>query len=625
MKFSVAVRRRLYGLNLSGALLVALLQRTPVLRVAAVGGEFVLASPAGAVLRSAAAAIASLGALHSLAGATQIVASTNSVNTTVGTPIAPIVFVTNGAPTPAFSYIIIGVPPGLTVPGLNSAGILNITNAQGSGVITGTPTLAGSYQMSIQAWEFSNASGSFSVPINILFTISPASASGPPIITSQPASQTSAVGENATFVVGVTANPAATYQWKKNSVNIPAAIGPSLTISGVLLSDAANYFVEVTNTFGTVTSAAATLIVNAFSSGPAFLTQPVSQTIASGSTVVFTSVSNGVPTPVYQWRRNGTAVAGATSPTLVLTGANAIAGAYSVVATNSFGSVTSNDANLTISTTANFGRLSNLSVLTDISSAVPSFTVGTVVGGSGNKPLVVRAAGPALGALGVPGTLSDPKLELFAGQTVVASNDNWGGDPALATAMANVGAFPYAATNSRDAAISASPPARDYTVAVSGVGGATGTVIAEIYDATPSGSFTAATPRLINVSVLKQINAGGSLTLGFTIGGATAKTVLIRAIGPALGLAPFNIQGAMADPQLTLFNSSSVSIATNNDWGGDTQLTAAGTSVGAFAISNGTSRDAMLLRTLPPGGYTATASGVGNAGGLAIVEVYEVP
>ena len=80
----------------------------------------------------------------------------------------------------------------------------------------------------------------------------------------------------------------------------------------------------------------------------------------------------------------------------------------------------------------------------------------------------------------------------------------------------------------------------------------------------------------------------------------------------------------MTDPQLTLLNSSQQAVASNNDWGGDSQLISTGTRVGAFAIANAASKDAILLITLAPGSYTAQISPV-TTGGLAIVEVYEVP
>ena len=81
----------------------------------------------------------------------------------------------------------------------------------------------------------------------------------------------------------------------------------------------------------------------------------------------------------------------------------------------------------------------------------------------------------------------------------------------------------------------------------------------------------------------------------------------------------------MVDPKLELFSGQTV-IASNDNWGGDVQLTAVGTSVGAFAVTDAASKDAMLVITLAPGNYTAQASPVaGTPGGPAIVEVYEVP
>ncbi len=278
-------------------------------------------------------------------------------------------------------------------------------------------------------------------------------------------------------------------------------------------------------------------------------------------------------------------------------------------------------------TPPNPGRLVNLSILTNITSSDPSFTVGTVLGGggtSGNKALLVRAAGPSLTPLGVSGALADPKLDFFGGQNFSFGNDNWDGGAFLKNAFTSVGAFPYASDTSRDAAIYfTNLSAGNYTVQVSGVGGATGAVIAELYDATPADFFTNLTPRLVNVSVLKKINAGETLTTGFVIGGATSKQVLIRAVGPTLGTAPFNVPGVMADPRLDLF-SGQTPINSNDNWSGGNALTAAFTNVGAFALP-AASKDAALLLTLQPGSYTAQVSGVGGASGLTLVEVYEAP
>jgi hypothetical protein len=54
----------------------------------------------------------------------------------------------------------------------------------------------------------------------------------------------------------------------------------------------------------------------------------------------------------------------------------------------------------------------------------------------------------------------------------------------------------------------------------------------------------------VNVSVLKQLGPG--VTAGFVVGGSTPRTVLVRAIGPTLGAAPFNVPGVVIDPQLAL-------------------------------------------------------------------------
>ena len=103
---------------------------------------------------------------------------------------------------------------------------------------------------------------------------------------------------------------------------------------------------------------------------------------------------------------------------------------------------------------------------------------------SGSRRVLIRAVGPTLATFGVGGTLGDPKLEIYQGTNLIATNDNWGGgtDAAiLASAAASVGSFPLT-PGSKDAAIIATLPLGGYTVQVSGVGGTTGSAIVEVYE-----------------------------------------------------------------------------------------------------------------------------------------------
>lgn len=611
--------RRLHRFHLPGAVLVALLQRTPMLRVAAVAEERIVASPVGALLRSAAAWAASLGAVHALAGATTFVLSRGTpIAGTVGQPIVPVTFTYTGAPAAPASWRVTGsLPPGLAFsPAPNANNVINSSTPS----ISGTPTQAGAFTVQVQGFNAPNATGETNnTQVAIAFDIS-GTASALPVFVAHPVSQTVAVGATLTLSVGATGSPAPTLQWRRNGTNLAGATGTTLTLSNLQPAQAGDYTVVATNSAGSVASAIATVTI--VPAVPEFTVQPASQTIAAGSTVVFSAAATGALS--YQWQRDNGNIPGATNPTLVLSGLAAAPGAYRVVASSASGSVASAPADLGVVSLDDFGRLINLSILTSVSAADPVFTVGTVIGGAGGpKAVLVRAAGPSLEPLGVGGVLPDSKLELYAGSGVIAANDNWAGDATLSATFKAVGAFPYVSADSRDSAIyNPAIVARDYTVQVSGAGGAAGMVIAELYDATPAASFSAATPRLINVSVRKQIGAGEILTAGFVIGGQTSRTVLVRAIGP--GLAPFGVASPMADPRLVLFNAIPAKIAENDNWGGSAQLTTTGEGVGAFPIDLPGSRDAMLLLTLAPGNYTAQVSGV-TGGGEVLVEVYEVP
>jgi len=130
--------------------------------------------------------------------------------------------------------------------------------------------------------------------------------------------------------------------------------------------------------------------------------------------------------------------------------------------------------------------------------------------------------------------------------------------------------------------------------------------------------------RLVNLAVRSPAGTGSStLIVGFYAGGPTNDPlpVLIRGAGPTL--LGYDVPNALADPKLTLYNSDSVELQSNNDWGGDPDITEAIPRVGAFAFDSPASKDAALLASLPRGGYTAHIVAADGGVGVALAEIYD--
>lgn len=133
---------------------------------------------------------------------------------------------------------------------------------------------------------------------------------------------------------------------------------------------------------------------------------------------------------------------------------------------------------------AGTAQIANISTRGQVSGS-DALIAGFVLAGDQRKRLLIRAVGPTLNAFGITGALADPKIELVSGTTVITSNNDWTEPSAfglVTSASPAVGAFPLNA-NSRDAAMVVQLNPGAYTVQVTGVGGATGTVLVEIYDA----------------------------------------------------------------------------------------------------------------------------------------------
>ncbi|MGB2899018.1 MAG: choice-of-anchor D domain-containing protein, partial [Candidatus Acidiferrum sp.] len=217
--------------------------------------------------------------------------------------------------------------------------------------VTYSPTIAGSNSGAI--------SFTSNDPLTPTSTISLAgtatAAAVAPTITTAPLNQTVTAGQTASFTVVAAGTAPLSYQWQKNGVNIAGATSASYTTPVTATSDSGSTFaVVVTNTAGTVTSAAATLTVNAAAVAPTITTAPLNQTVTAGQTASFTVVAGGTAPLSYQWQKNGVNIAGATSAsytTPVTTTADS-GSTFRAVVTNTAGTVTSAAATLTVNAAA---------------------------------------------------------------------------------------------------------------------------------------------------------------------------------------------------------------------------------------------------------------------------------
>ena len=86
---------------------------------------------------------------------------------------------------------------------------------------------------------------------------------------------------------------------------------------------------------------------------PQITTQPANQTVSVGQTATFSVVATGSAPLQYQWQKNGSAIAGATgsSYTTPAAASGDNGSSFTVVVTNSTGSMTSKAATLTVTAT----------------------------------------------------------------------------------------------------------------------------------------------------------------------------------------------------------------------------------------------------------------------------------
>jgi endonuclease/exonuclease/phosphatase family metal-dependent hydrolase len=207
----------------------------------------------------------------------------------------------------------------------------------------------------------------------------------PPSITTQPLTQTNAIGGNVTFSVAAAGAAPLDYQWRFYGSNISGATTTSYTLTSIQPTNGGDYTVVVTNTFGSITSAVAILTVNA---APFINNQPQSLSVNLGANAAFNVTAAGGTPLDYQWRFAGTNIPGATASTYTRTSAQTVdAGNYTVVVTNYAGSVTSAVAVLTVNVTPP-GIIAQWNFNSTIPDGTNSTGVTTPATGSGTAALV---------------------------------------------------------------------------------------------------------------------------------------------------------------------------------------------------------------------------------------------
>lgn len=351
-----------------------------------------------------------------------------------------------------------------------------------------------------------------------------------PSITTQPTSQSAAVGSTVQFIVS--ASGANSYQWYKDGAAISGSVGNSLTLLNLQAGDAGQYSVVVTGAGGQITSNIAVLsIASAESqklinistrsfvgsggdvliagfiiggtqskrvilraSGPALipfgvgavLSDPVLTLYDGGSKKMLEnddwSVGDGdlvegtaAQVNAFAWPR------GSKDAAIVTT---LLPGAYTAIVSGKNGAqgialVELYEADQT-PTAAKFINISSRAMVKDGGEILIG---GFIIGGDVAKRVLIRAWGPALAPapFSVAGVLSDPVLKLYAGQTEINQNDNWGADPTLKQAFKDTGAYAWA-DGSKDAAMIVTLNPGAYTAQVTGKAGDRGVALLEIFE-----------------------------------------------------------------------------------------------------------------------------------------------
>lgn len=491
----------------------------------------------------------------------------------------------------SFTVTATGSPaPTLSVTGALPSGV---TFTPATGVLAGTPAAgsAGSYPLTFTASNgvAANATQSFTLTVAKIAQAISFGALGNKVLGDAP------------FAVNATGGASG------NAVTFGSATSSTCTVAGNTVTLVAAGTCTITaSQAGNASYSDAAPVSQSFSIGQGGVTLTVTLAGAGGGTV--TSSPAGI--------NCGTSCSAAfvtgTSVTLTATPASdSVFDGWSGACTGKAGCTVPMGAAAAVTATfirtTAIPRLGNLSTRMAVGTGDNVLIGGLVIGGTQPKRVVIRARGPSLTPLNVPGAMANPHIALYAGQTLLDSNDNWQASPDAAAIQATG----FEPLHPDEAAVIRTLTPGGYTAIVSGVGGTTGVALVE--------AFEVDLPQvpLINIATRGFVSAGDNVMIGgFVILGASPQTVIIRARGPSLG--PLGVPNTLPDPVLRLYDGANTLLRENDDW----QASPDAAQIQSLGFAPTDAKEAAIRVTLPPGAYTAIVSGANGATGIAIVEVF---
>lgn len=475
---------------------------------------------------------------------------------------------------------------GVAIPGANASSL---------SIAVSSAADAGNFDVIVT----NNVGSTYSSLAQLTVTTVPAA----PVITAQPASRAVAAGSAVTLSVAASAAPAPTYQWRKNGVPIVGANSTSYAFASAQSGDTAAYDVIVVNSAGSVTSAAANLRVFP----------------RSYAGIYFGTFGGGLGSFALWVRDDNTGaflgyLPGSTAPVMNLG-----------ITLNDGGQFSFQQGAIVATAAAADGepaRAAALSAVTVAGSVAADGGVsGSILGGANGTLSGTRSSdsGPTQNVAGFYAAGSATNAATI--YTIVGANGQ-----AFAVTQSGNASDGGTGTVTNAGLVSISTARSIITESINASAGTlTGTSAGSVTAVFAGGSSTAvALQRLGNISSRARVGSADAVAIaGFVISGTESKPVLIRAVGPTLGAAPFNVSGVLTTPSLELFRGAT-SIATNTGIGTNrAAIDAAGQLAGAFGLG-AAGTDAAILTTLAPGNYTAVVSSTTNAAGVALVEVYDL-